>query len=67
MKKGGVVQKEKNSVKVRCPEEKLPNNIMIDLSQYDIGKTFRISDLELGEDITFMENLDSTIVSIFFG
>ena len=67
MKKGGVVQKEKNSVKVRCPGEKLPNNIMIDLSQYDIGKTFRISDLELGEDITFMESLDSTIASIFFG
>ncbi len=40
---------------------------MIDLSQYDIGKTFRISDLELGEDITFMESLDSTIASIFFG
>ncbi|KOR26070.1 50S ribosomal protein L25/general stress protein Ctc [Clostridium sp. L74] len=67
IKKGGVVQKEKSSIKVRCPEEKLPNNVMIDLSKYDIGKTFRISDLELGEDITFMENLDSTIASIFFG
>ncbi|EJP6473291.1 50S ribosomal protein L25/general stress protein Ctc [Clostridium botulinum] len=67
IKKGGVVQKEKSSIKVRCPEDKLPNNIMIDLSKYDIGKTFRISDLELGEDITFMENLDSTIASIFFG
>ncbi|EJO5349481.1 50S ribosomal protein L25/general stress protein Ctc [Clostridium botulinum] len=67
MKKGGVVQKEKNSVKVRCAEEKLPNNIEIDLSKYEIGKTFKISDLELGEDITFMESLDSTIASIFFG
>lgn len=67
IKKGGVVQKEKSSIKVRCTEEKLPNNIMIDLSKYDIGKTFRVSDLELGEDITFMENLDSTIASIFFG
>ncbi|WP_353505367.1 hypothetical protein [Clostridium sp. Marseille-Q2269] len=39
----------------------------IDLSKHDIGKTLRISDLELGEDITFMDSLDSTIASIFFG
>nr|WP_251861121.1 hypothetical protein [Clostridium sp. Marseille-Q2269] len=32
-----------------------------------MGKTLRISDLELGEDITFMDSLDSTIASIFFG
>ncbi|NEZ47916.1 50S ribosomal protein L25/general stress protein Ctc [Clostridium niameyense] len=64
MKKGGIVQKEKSVVKVKCNGENIPKSINIDLSKAKIGKALRISDMEVSKDITFMEDLDTVVASI---
>ncbi|WP_411678893.1 50S ribosomal protein L25 [Clostridium thailandense] len=64
MKKGGAVQKEKSNVKVECKTEKIPRCINVDLSKLEIGETCRVMDLEVSEDITFIEDLNSIIATI---
>jgi large subunit ribosomal protein L25 len=61
---GGILQKEKGNVKVQCKAEKLPKHIDINLKNCRVGDVIRISDLEIGSDITFMEDLNGVIASI---
>ncbi|CAM2778378.1 50S ribosomal protein L25 [Hathewaya histolytica] len=62
--KGGILQKEKDSLKVECKADVVPQSIEVDLSNFDTGDIFRISDLELGEDLTFIEPLNSVIATV---
>lgn len=64
MKKGAAVQKEKSNVKVECKSEKIPRCVNVDLSKLEIGDVYRIMDLELSEDIAFVEDANSIIASI---
>lgn len=64
MKKGGAVQKEKSSIKVECKSEKIPRCVNVDLSKLEIGDAYRVMDLELSEDIAFVEDANSIIASI---
>lgn len=64
MKKGAAVQKEKSNVKVECKAEKIPRCVNVDLSKLEIGDVYRIMDLELSEDIAFVEDTNSIIASI---
>lgn len=62
--KGGIIQKEKISVKIQCKADNIPRSIDIDVSNLDIGGIVRIGDVELGEDFTFIEPENTVIVSI---
>lgn len=64
MKKGGAVQKEKANIKVQCKGESIPKCINVDLSKLNIGDSYRIGDIEMSQDIGFIENLNSIIASI---
>jgi large subunit ribosomal protein L25 len=61
---GGILQKEKGNVKVQCKADKLPQYLNVNLKNCKVGDVIRISDLEVSEDITFMEDLNATIASI---
>ena len=61
---GAIVQREKNSVKVSCTAEKLPKFINVDLSKAEVGKVFRVADLEIGSEISIDDNIDSIIALI---
>lgn len=64
---GGILQKEKSSVKVQCKAENLPKFINVDLGNLDYGKAFKINDMELGSDLTFMEDLNTVIATVTGG
>lgn len=62
--KGVVLQKEKDSVKISCKVDNVPKNIKIDISKGISGSVYRYSDLEVGNEISIIENIDSVIASI---
>lgn len=64
MKKGGAVQKEKTNIKIQCKGNNIPKCINVDLSKMEIGDAYRIGDIEIAEEIGFIENLNSIIASI---
>lgn len=63
-KKGAVLQKEKDLVKVLCNASKLPKYIQLDVSSGINGSVYRICDLELGNEITVIDDLETVIASI---
>lgn len=61
---GGILQKEKSSIKVKGSVNNIPEKIKIDLAAYRLGDIMRVGDIELGEDLTFMEPLNSVVLSV---
>lgn len=66
LRRGGVIQKEKDSLKIKCTPDKLPRFITANLNPDQIGTVIRIQDVELGEEITFLENPETVIASISY-
>jgi len=61
---GGILQKEKSSIRVKGCVSSIPEKIKIDVANMRIGDMMRIADLEIAEDLTFMESLNSVIMSV---
>ena len=51
LKRGGVLNIVRRKVELRCPSEKIPENIIIDLDGVDIGESFKISSINLDSDV----------------
>jgi large subunit ribosomal protein L25 len=64
---GGIVQKEKDVVKVQCKADALPKYINVDISGLTKGRTFKVKDIEIGEEISFIDDLNSVIATITGG
>ena len=52
LKRGGVLNIVRRKVELRCPSEKIPENITIDLDNVDIGESFKISSVKLDSEVT---------------
>ena len=51
LKRGGVLNIVRRKVELRCPSEKIPENLVIDLDGVDIGESFKISSINLETDV----------------
>tara|TARA_B100000035_G_scaffold154868_1_gene131916 strand:+ start:308 stop:1039 length:732 start_codon:yes stop_codon:yes gene_type:complete len=51
LKRGGVLNIVRRKVELRCPSEKIPSNLTIDLDGVDIGESFKISSIKLDQDV----------------
>jgi len=51
LKRGGVLNIVRRKVELKCPSEKIPENIVIDLDGIDIGESFKISSINLNSDV----------------
>ena len=51
LKRGGVLNIVRRKIELRCPSEKIPDGITIDLDGVDIGESFKISSIKLEEDV----------------
>ena len=51
LKKGGVLNIVRRKVELKCPSEKIPENLIIDLDGVDIGESFKISSINLESDV----------------
>ena len=52
LKRGGVLNIVRRKVELRCPSEKIPESLVIDLDGVDIGESFKISSINLEADVT---------------
>ena len=52
LKRGGVLNIVRRKIELKCPSEKIPETIVIDLDGVDIGESFKISSIKLDEGVT---------------
>ena len=65
LKRGGVLNIVRRKVELRCPAEKIPNEIIIDLTGTDIGTSLKISSVKLPESVTpTITDRDFTVATI---
>ena len=51
LKRGGVLNIVRRKVELKCPSEKIPGNLTIDLDGVDIGESFKISSIKLDPEV----------------
>ena len=51
LKRGGVLNIVRRKVELKCPSEKIPEKLTIDLDGVDIGESFKISYVKLESDV----------------
>ena len=52
LKRGGVLNIVRRKVELKCPSEKIPENLTLDLDGIDIGESFKISSIKLDSEVT---------------
>ena len=52
LKRGGVLNIVRRKIELKCPSEKIPESIIIDLDEIEIGESFKISSIKLEEGVT---------------
>ena len=52
LKRGGVLNIVRRKIELKCPSEKIPSVITLDLNGVDIGESFKISAVKLEEGVT---------------
>jgi large subunit ribosomal protein L25 len=52
LKRGGVLNIVRRKVELKCPSEKIPESLTIDLDGVDIGESFKISSIKLDTEVT---------------
>ena len=51
LKRGGVLNIVRRKVELKCPSDKIPDDIVIDLTGSDIGTSIKISSVKLPENV----------------
>ena len=52
LKRGGVLNIVRRKVELKCPSEKIPASLTLDLDGIDIGESFKISSIKLDAEVT---------------
>ena len=52
LKRGGVLNIVRRKVELKCPSEKIPESLTIDLDGVDIGESFKISSVKLDAEVS---------------
>ena len=52
LKRGGVLNIVRRKIELKCPSEKIPESIVIDLDGIEIGESFKISSVKLEEGVS---------------
>ncbi len=52
LKRGGVLNIVRRKVELKCPSEKIPESLTLDLEGVDIGSSFKISSVKLDPEVT---------------
>ncbi|WP_395445575.1 50S ribosomal protein L25/general stress protein Ctc [Caulobacter sp. UC70_42] len=64
MKKGGSLEVIRHTVELACPADKIPEELVIDLANHDIGDTIRISEVKLPEGVKPAVDRDFVIATL---
>lgn len=61
---GGILQHLLREIEVECLPDKIPGHIKIDISGLEIGQSFHVSDLKLGEGIKVLNDPQEVIANV---
>ncbi|MDH5202130.1 MAG: 50S ribosomal protein L25 [Nitrospirota bacterium] len=61
---GGILQHLLREIEVECLPDKIPGHIKIDISGLEIGQSFHVKDLKLGEGIKVLNDPQEVIVNV---
>lgn len=61
---GGILQKSKDSVKIRCEADNLPKNINVDISNLSFGDSLKVADIEASSEISIIDDLNSIVLTV---
>ena len=64
LKKGGSLEVIRHTVELACPADKIPEELVIDLTNHDIGDTIRISEVKLPEGVKPAVDRDFVIATL---
>jgi len=63
VKVGGILEHHLREIKVKCLPTKIPTDIMVDISNLNIGDSIHIKDLKVSPDIKILEDLEEVVVT----
>ncbi|PXA87105.1 50S ribosomal protein L25 [Caulobacter sp. D4A] len=64
LKKGGSLEVIRHTVELACPADQIPEELVIDLADHDIGDTIRISEVKLPEGVKPAVDRDFVIATL---
>ena len=64
LKKGGTLEVIRHVVELACPADKIPEELVIDLADHDIGDVIRISEIKLPEGVKPAMDRDFVIANV---
>ncbi len=64
LKKGGTLEVIRHTVELACPADQIPEELIIDLADHDIGDTIRISEVKLPEGVRPAQDRDFVIANL---
>ena len=65
-KKGMVLQKEKDSIKIECTADNLPKYIKMNINGSNNGYVYRAGDLEVASELSIVDDLNTVIASVTY-
>lgn len=63
-KEGGIVQQPAYELQIRAMPRDIPEEITLDISELDIGDSISVSDLPASDKYEFLDDQETTIVSV---
>ena len=61
-----VLQKNLDSIKVRCSPSNIPKGVNLNVGRAKPGDQFKIADVEFGNEITVVDDLNSIVASVSY-
>lgn len=65
-KRGSVLQKEKETIKIECKANDLPKYITFDVGMGQAGQVYKLTNLEVGSELSILDDLNSVMASISY-
>jgi len=64
LKRGGVLNVVRHEVELRCPADAIPDNLVVDVTGFEVGDSIHISVVKLAKGITTVIDRDFTVATI---
>ena len=61
---GGIFQHVLREIEIECLPDKIPGNVQIDITPLEIGQSFHVKDLAIGEGIKVLSESDEVICTV---
>ncbi len=64
IKQGGIIEQNLTELQISCAADKIPEDITIDMTNFDIGTNLIVADVVLPEGVTALDDAEQTLFSI---